>query len=284
MIMSSDDSIQVEQIINRLPAMPHVVQHALAAIDKEDVTQVVVAKILSQDQVLVAQLLGLANSPFFGLAGAVLSIQEACVVLGMNTLRSTLIATGAMRVFPITKKRIYNREVLWHHALCVAGITRFIALRLRLDEGSAFTAGLLHDIGKMAFDECCANALPAMLQYQKEHDCYEFEAEQAVLGMTHSALGAKLAQHWKLPAIVVAAIADHHTTVTQSERARLVDIVNLGDLLFHALQLRNQDNILLPPLATGCLTRLGLDWSRIREWLVEIDAIVSRCNATLLET
>jgi len=276
--MSVLSSAQLEQVLSRLPALPQVVTRSIAAIDRDEVTQIQVADILMQDPALVAQLLRLANSPFYGLSGKVSSVQDACVILGLHTIRSTLIAAGAMRAFPANKSQVYNREALWHHALCVAGTAQFLAARLRLEVGSAFTAGLLHDIGKLALDDCCAAALAEVIQYQKANDSYAFEAEQVVLGIDHMTLGAKLAQHWKLPAIVIAAIAGHHGKNPEPGRAKLVDLVNLSDLLCHGLRIGTQEDVLIPPLAAGCLERLGIKWNRIRDWLPEMDALIQQCN------
>ncbi len=265
---------QQAQMINHLPVLSQVVLQAIAVIDSEDPNQAEVTAILANDPGLVTQLLGLANSPFYGLSGKVLSIEKACIMLGLHTIRSTLLAVSAMNTFPADGGKVYDWEFLWHHSLTVAGISKFLATQLRKDEGSAFTAGLLHDIGKMVFDECCADKLPEVINFQKEQDCYEFDAELAILGINHMTLGAKLALHWKLPKVVITAIAEHHNTTQQVEHTELAELVNLADLLCHGLQIEKQENILIPPLIENSLQKLGINWNQIKNWLPEIQPLI----------
>lgn len=274
--MSVMNAAELEQLINQLPVLPAVVQRAVEVIDSEEASQSEVADILAQDPAMVTQLLGLANSPFYGLSGKVLSIEKACIILGMHTIRNALLAAGAMRTFPASSSRYYDREVLWQHALSVAGVAKFLASRLRMDEGSAFTAGLLHDIGKLAFDECCPERLAEVNLYQRENDCYEYEAELVVLGIGHMKLGEKLAQYWKLPAAVTVTIAGHHSANLAEENSELMALVNLSDLLCHSLQIMSQDDVTVPPLINNCLPTLNVTWDQIREWLPEIGALIQQ--------
>lgn len=274
--MSVMNEIELKKLINQLPVLPAVVQRAIEAIDSEEASQNELAEILAQDPAMVTQLLGLANSPFYGLSGKVLSVEKACIILGMHTIRSALVAAGAMRTFPVDNSRFYDREILWQHALSVAGIARFLAARLRLDEGSAFSTGLLHDIGKMAFDECCADRLEEVNRYQQENDCHDFEAEHVVLGIDHMTLGKKLTEHWKLPVAVTAAIEGHHGMNQAEEPTELTALVNLSDVLFHGLQIMDQEAVTIPPLIDSCLQKLGITWDRIREWLPEMNTLVKQ--------
>lgn len=274
--MNAANTIQLDDLIHHLPVLPHVVHRVIEVIDSEEVTQNQVVDILSEDPGLVTQLLGLANSPFYGLSGKVLSIQTACVILGLHSIRNTLFGLGAMLAFPVDQGRVYDRKALWQHAHNVAGIARFLASRLGIEEGSAFTAGLLHDIGKLVFDDCCHDRLQEVFQYEQDNDCYGFEAEREVFGFDHAMLGAKLAEHWKLPAVVVSAIGEHHGLEPDSESdyTPLGCLVIVSDLLWHALQIGVEDDVLLPPLFENCLGRLGIKWSQIRVWLAEIDALM----------
>jgi len=268
------NAMQLDEVICHLPVLPHVVQRAIEVIDSDDVSQNEVVDILSKDPGLVTQLLGLANSPFYGLSGKVLSIQKACVILGLHSIRNTLLGLGAMHAFPVDQGNVYDRKALWQHAHSVAGIARFLASRIGMEEGSAFTAGLLHDIGELVFDDCCHDRLHEALQYQQDNDCYGFEAEREAFGIDHAMLGAKLAQHWKVPAVVVNAIGGHHAMEPGSDTTQLGCLVNVSDFIWYALQISKRDDILLPPLLVNCLARIEVKWSQIRDWLPEIDALI----------
>jgi putative nucleotidyltransferase with HDIG domain len=187
-----------------------------------------------------------------------------------------------MQIFPVKRGQNCSREQLWKHALLVAGIARFIAAQLHMDEGCAFTAGLLHDIGKLIFNESFALEMQEVLHYCQEHDSYNFEAEQKILGIDHMQLGAKLAHHWKLPRDIVEAIAGHHGTAEASYNEKLVALVNLSDLLFHSLDIIHQEQTLLPPLIVNCLANLNISWSRIQEWLPEIETQIQHYHSSYL--
>ncbi len=122
----------------------------------------------------------------------------------------------------------------------------------------AFTAGLVHDIGRLVLVSGFAASYEAAIAYQREHDCLPSEAEQAVFGFDHAAVGGLIAEHWKFSPAIVLAIAQHHDP--QADRkCKLADVVHVADNMAHALDLTHREDDLVPSLSVAAWSRLGMN-------------------------
>jgi len=149
-----------------------------------------------------------------------------------------------------------------------------LAQRAGMHQQAAFTAGLLHDIGRLVLVTGFPEHARRAALYQREHDCGTAEAERAVLGLDHALIGSALAQRWKFPAGVQQAIARHHTPAAHGAGAApdtLVDLLHLADVTAHALDLSGDPHERVPCLDSGAWHRLGLRWPAYGAALPEIE-------------
>ncbi len=249
---------QVAKAIQQVPSLSAVVMEILASFDRQDIEMADLARKLGQDQGLTARVLRVANSPFYGMSSKVGTVQEAVVVLGLHSVRSLVAAAGIIGQFPQTEHQDFDRTGFWQHSIGTAACAQTLAKRLGKDSALAFTAGLLHDIGKLALDAYFHEDYQRALAYRLAEDATLQEAELAVLGLDHTLVGHELASRWKFPVAIQLAIRDHHQP--DCEPGAMTDLVHVANVLCHALDIGNAGYDRVPPLSGSAWSRLGLDW------------------------
>lgn len=264
--------------IARLPALPPLVTDLIASFQQEDLDVSTLARRIAADQGLAVRTLRIANSPFYGLAGRVLSIDDAIMILGFRTVRSLVLGAAMVGAFQQQPCQGFNSLRFWRHSVAVGICARTLAPTLRENPETAFTGGLLHDIGQLTLATCCPEEYRHLLDWHQEHGGLRLEAEQKVLGVDHTRAGELLARQWHLPDILVRQIACHH-----SPRAdQGADLIHLADILAHALELGCDPGALVPPLDPLAWQRLGLDEPRLLPLLARIEAdFEETCHALL---
>jgi putative nucleotidyltransferase with HDIG domain len=196
-----------------------------------------VVEVLKHDTVLTAKLLRACNSPSLGFAEPISSVNQAVLLLGYQqilqmvfalTFRETLIA-------PLSGYAVEANE-LWRHSLIVAVASELVSHSrpgLNAEPAMAFTAGLLHDIGKLAINQALTPESQAAIRcWNAEHGASRLEAERGVLGTDHAEVGGYLLNLWRLPEEIVEAVANHHDPVLEP-RCRLSCVVYLANCLAH---------------------------------------------------
>lgn len=248
----------VLQRLHNLPSLSTVVMELLASLSQEDVNIDDLALKITQDQALTAKTLRLANSSFYGMAQQVTTIHEAIAILGFRTIRSLATTAALMGTFTDRTPNSFNAAPFWRHAIAAAVCARELASHLDIHPEHAYIAGLLHDIGRLVLVTQFLPNYEATMAYRVQHDCRLLDAERAVLGMDHAAVGLALVQHWKFPQAVQQAVACHHATASLGLQP-LSRVVVAANAISHALDLSEDMDDLVPPVPTGLWAQLGLD-------------------------
>ncbi len=250
--------------IGKLPASSEVILELLRVIDADEISATALAEIISRDQAIVVRLLRIANSSFYALPGQVESITDAIAILGWRQVRTLATGVAIFRNFSDVKTPGFDFNHFWRHSVAVAVAARELALRMRLGEGGAFVAGLIHDIGRVAVAHSLPDHAQAVASYKETHACPIAEAERAVLGIDHAQIGSALAERWHFPSAICNAIAAHHATDT-TPTPRL-DPLALAVCLANALAHCGSDHE-EPEVRRQCVS--GLPW--VKANLVETD-------------
>lgn len=199
--------------LTRLPSLPRVYMELNRKLEDPEVSLEELTALIAQDLAMTAKVLQLVNSAFFGLANTVTNIQEAVSYLGLNTLKTLVLAVHAFDQYRQADPGWFPYEALWRHSLAVAARARAIAAWENAPEAvqeQAATAGLLHDLGQLILAVNLRDEYAQIWQEAgKEHRPLE-EVEQATLGTTHAEAGGYLLGLWGLPVPVVEAITFHH--------------------------------------------------------------------------
>lgn len=252
--------LSIDDIVERLqelPSLPAVVMELLASIDQEDVDISVLARKVSHDQALTAKTLRMANSSSYGLQVKVTTIQQAITFLGFQATRNLITAAAVTGCFSAGRCAGFSEKAFWRHSIATAACARVLARRMRFNQDYAFTAGLLHDIGRLVLVSTYPARYADAIAWRAAHDCELVEAERAVLGVDHVMAGVALAEHWNFSDTMRQAIAFHH----QPERAGagfLATIIHVANAIVHALDIAGDENELVPPVSPVAWSALGL--------------------------
>ena len=261
---------QVVHSVHQLPSLSSVVLRLLELFGREEPDSTAICGAFDRDQALAARVLRIANSPFYGMPGQVVSIRNAMVVLGMHNLRNLTLTAAVTSSFPAFESDWFDQNIFWRHSMAVALSTDALATCVGRSQESAFTAGLLHDIGRLVLVTCFPEHSREVAMHQKQHDCSCVEAEREILQLDHAMVGAALARRWKFAEVIQQAIVAHHEPAGKEPNA-LADLVHVADVTAHALDLCGDPNEMVPRLDATAWSRLGIQWPEYRRILGEIE-------------
>ncbi len=226
------DQSDLVRAANSLDPLPASVTRLATLVSRQAWSLKEAEEIISLDQALAARLLRLANSPAGGSHGAVVTIEDALMRMGIGVVLS--MATGSS-VQRLTRSGLpeygLSEGDLWRHSVASA-LAAETAPRVCQTQvpPESFAAALLHDVGKLIFVRFLE---PDVLRYVGEArsrcDMEIAQAEMEILGFHHGELGGLVAQHWELPTRIVNAIIHHHTP--EDGRDVVCDVVCLANVI-----------------------------------------------------
>ncbi|GMV86760.1 MAG: hypothetical protein AMXMBFR80_26150 [Dehalococcoidia bacterium] len=214
--LSLDARNRLRTIVNRttdLAPLKSVATRAIQLAEDERSAAMDLATVISSDQALTSKLLKLSNSAYYGYARRISNVREAVILLGMRTVRSVAISSAIIDAFklPEVDSGGFALVLFWPPRVGVGFVAVPVARAPRLARPEdAFTAGVLHDVGKLAMVLCEPRSFAEVIDLVYREDMRYREAELAVFGIGHEHVGARLAERWKFPEPLVAAIRDHH--------------------------------------------------------------------------
>jgi HD-like signal output (HDOD) protein len=192
----------------RLPQIPHVTQQVIKSLRNEDVSIKELVDLVGNDQVIVAKVLRLANSSYYGAGRNVTSVGSAVKLLGLNIFRNLVIASSLVSTFP--KADGFDLPAFWRNSMLVANLAHIVGRDLDIDRGMLFSAGLMHGIGQLLIYLCMPNAARTVAD---ECKCSRLEQqrmiEQRLLQMDHFEVGMELARRWHFPGTIQAVIGHY---------------------------------------------------------------------------
>lgn len=217
--------------VDALPPLPDTAVKLMSVVNEPSSTVEDIVEAIRYDQAVTSEVLKLCNSAYFGLSRQVTSLNDAMMFLG--TVKVLQLVMAAHTNSMLSKEQAgYGLKpgVLWRHSVAVALASVEFAQRLKLTNvGLPYTAGLLHDIGKVVLNEYVAEEFTEIVRRVTEEKLTFIEAEQQVLGFSHEQVGAMLAEKWKLPDPIVRCIRYHHDPSLLDTPDHLVDAVYLAN-------------------------------------------------------
>jgi putative nucleotidyltransferase with HDIG domain len=201
--------------VKNLPTLPQTYQALVKELQRKDCDIENLVGIIRNDSAVSTKVLQMVNSAYFGLDEPVADITQATMYLGVENLKSVVLAVEiAGECFKELRSR-FDLDKYAIHAMRVGGLSEKFAKTLELkqkDTQCAFTSGLLHDIGKLVmlqhFDELYLSHETSAMSVPDTAHTEKRELEK--FGVSHSELGASLVGIWGLPPMIVHAVAYHH--------------------------------------------------------------------------
>lgn len=270
--------------LEALPAMPQVRQELLNALMQESMDMQQVTALVQRDPVIAAKALRVANSSFFGLAEQVDSVHQAVALLGFRGVQSIALGVAVMGQFsPGACAPWFDERAHWRHSMAVALCAQALAGRTGQKESAAFTAGLLHDIGRLVLVVLYPQASQqawALCQAGERSLC---EAEHEVVGLDHAQATDLLAQHWRLPQGLRDAMAWHHQP-QDPHAGPAAWLLHVADALAHGLKLTGDEHELVPPIHPVAWQGLNMDQVNTQDLLEGVEARFQQACSSLLDT
>ena len=233
------DRIEILAGIKKLPAFSSTVVRLSSLINDPDAGPGEFEAVVQPDPALTANLLRMANSAYFGLSRRIGSAREAITLLGVRRVFELGAMAAVDAVVPETLPGYgIDASVFWCHSVAVAVIAERLSKERKLATPSlTFTAGLLHDVGKLVISNFLADRIEALRAELASGELSLIACEQKLLGADHAQIGADLGAVWNLPEEVVRVIASHHApeTVNEGRGDILVDLVHAADCLSHSM-------------------------------------------------
>lgn len=220
--------------IGTLPAVPSVYAKLSQRLEDPNVSIYELGQMVAADTTLAAQVLRIANGAFFGGQQRVTRLEAAAARLGTRLLRSLVLTAEVYGRFPISPFMAERIERLQEHASLVARFAAAVEPNAPWKD-DAFTAGLLHDIGKVLLAAHLPDVHASIVHEAERTHRSEFEVELQRLGVHHGTLGACLLGMWGLPCVILQATHEHHDLFEKLPTPLTpVHAVALADRLAHA--------------------------------------------------
>jgi HD-like signal output (HDOD) protein len=259
--LSTEALQQLVPRLQRLPSLPSTYFEVLKQVESPNASVQNIGEVVSRDPAVTARLLQMVNSAAFALDQKVTDPVHAVSLLGMETVKSLVLCLQVFSQNEQAKQAGLSFDQLWRHSSAVAETARQITraeTRSARQANDAFTAGLLHDVGRILLATNLPKEYAAVIAAAREHGRALEAEESAQLGVTHAQVGAYLLALWGMPASLVEAAALHHVpSQTASREFSLLTAVHVANVFAHE-QDQHAAGPSLPKLDAAYLSALGL--------------------------
>jgi HD-like signal output (HDOD) protein len=211
----------------RIPPFPQVAIQMLRLTNDEDVPMRQLSVLISSEPAFSSELLTIANSALYPSRVPITGVLQAIVILGTNALRG-LCLTVAVRSYLGASLSHESLRALWRHNMACALIARELALAGSLNGDSAYTAGIMHDIGRLALAAISPQPYAALLQDHRGSSSSILPLEQELFGFDHCEAGRRLVLDWKLPADFETIVSDHHSARHKGDTWNMPGLINFS--------------------------------------------------------
>ncbi|MEO6094466.1 MAG: HDOD domain-containing protein [Fibrobacteria bacterium] len=255
---------RIIQDLGQIPTMPTIAAKVMQIVNDPHSSAEDVAKFISRDVALTSKVLRLANSAFYGIPRTISSVNSAIVILGFNTIRSLVLSASVLKVFPQKPglAASFDRKAFWKHSFMVGIASRMVAQIYRkkrlVDMETAFSAGLLHDIGKIILEQFSNDDYVPVLKAAKEQRLPLVMVEKSMLGMSHADVSGMLVDKWQMPNELKGPIVHHHSPMEDKTSQDMACIVHYANHLCHVKGSGCMDNETYAPLIKDVEAVLGL--------------------------
>lgn len=252
--------------IKNLPTLPGIVFKLTKMAEDPDTTTEQMGKVISKDHILAAKLLKLVNSAFYGFPQRISSLNSAIILLGFNVIKSLIISAS---IFEFMEDQDVE---LWEHSLGCAVVSNVLAKRLDVsDAEEVSTAGLIHDIGKVAIKMELPKEYEKINKMVSEQQVSMLKAEREVLGLDHAEVGGWMAKSWNLPDKLIEPIASHHNPKATEKEKVASAIVHFSDIMIRGMGYGHAKDIWVPQLSPEAWNLLELTPEDLDQVLEEVE-------------
>ncbi len=244
----------LQKIINSLASLPSMpdtylkIKECLTNISNVSIDQI--ADLIEQDTSISAELLRWANSALFGQRHQVDTVKRAVLVLGLDIVEGLVLSESVFGSIAPRAAKGFDLKTFQTHSMACGITAKVLISELPYmdpkDEDRAFTAGLLHDIGKLIEARYLAEQFKKIIITARENKISMLKAEYEILATSHEEIGGYLADWWSLPAFIVNAIRWHHEPALCNADREIIAAVHVADVLVQQFEIGASGNYTLP--------------------------------------
>lgn len=261
-----------------LPAVAMEVNSMLAddSISVQQMTQVI-----DKDQAIVAKILKLVNSSFYGFRSQINNLPHAVVILGFKALHSAVLSVAVNQTF---SKDLdcdsFDIADFWLHSVAVALIAQKFAEQTKLCEPEeAFTGGLLHDIGKVILVQYFPKEFRLIWAEKRKSGLTSYAAENNIIETTHCQVAARVARKWLLPESLVDVLRCHHDVNKKMANRDLVLLVHGADIVANTWKKNLVEKPVLKSMDSDAKAMLSGSLKTMRVWFPEVVEEIQKAHA-----
>jgi putative nucleotidyltransferase with HDIG domain len=219
--------------IQSLPPAPKLLNRLLGELNNIDSDLNKVVELISVDPALTAKLLQVCNSAYYGLTDPVNHVSDAVNRLGFHSVfHIVAVVSGEHLVRPSPASALDGNQ-LWKHSVTVAFASQLVGKSQGADSALLFTAGLLHDIGKLVLGEIFTKDYARLIHGSHLAGRALVEVERSCFSTDHCTLGARLLERWNFSPLLVNLAAHHHAPEEAAADRRFAACLELADTLAH---------------------------------------------------
>jgi putative nucleotidyltransferase with HDIG domain len=275
-------TVEVKTIMDKIRDMavlPQVVCQVMDLTVNPNATARDLERVIAVDPGMSSRVLNTVNSAYYGLPRKIASIKEAVVFLGFKSIRHIAMTAGVFDMFVgKADKQNIRRRTWWRHSIDTALCCRLLASQTQdLSTDEAYTAGLLHDIGKPLLDRY-GGMLYDGVESLIEQGMDTLGAERSVYGCDHANLGQEISLHWRFPQKLADAIGGHHAQDGGNLSEPLLTATTvIGNYIAHAVRETNRDDtFLLLDAPVWALEQLHLNSNTLQALIIACEAELSQ--------
>jgi putative nucleotidyltransferase with HDIG domain len=281
------DEASVRQSISKLkdlPTLPQVAAKVMQVVSNPMTAASDLNEVISVDQALTAKVLRLANSAYYGFPQEITTLTQAVVILGFNTIRNLALSVSVHKMlFEGGDQGLFSFRDFWKHSVGTAIAAKMLAKKVGLkSEENAFTAGLMHDIGKNFFHQRDHAAYLLVLRRSLEAGLPLWRCERESFGMDHAQVGGWMAEKWNLPADLCRAIARHHEPDPDDSQGVLTAVVHVGTQMCRRLPVGSSGDCGPMDIEPALLALLGLNEGSLIKLADELAAALKEAQSFLV--
>jgi HD-like signal output (HDOD) protein len=212
--MNEELQHKIKAYIQDMPSLPTSVNKVMEVCNDPQTSPIDLNYIISLDPVLTGRVLKLINSAYYSMSQQVTTLVRAIIMLGLNTVKNLALSSAILKSMQIrNNSRGINMEAFWRHSLGVGVASKLLAKNRGIDTHRLeeyFTAGLLHDIGKIPLNSVISESYAVMVKTAEKQNLPLIAAEEKFLGINHCVCGEQIVNEWKLQGPIGDVIINHH--------------------------------------------------------------------------
>ncbi|HWB20055.1 MAG TPA: response regulator [Phycisphaerales bacterium] len=251
--MTKADILQAVDAFSDLGGMPSAVSEVLQLTESDRASMDEIAETINFDPALALKILKLANSAAYARGDHVDNVHKAVMRIGLGQIRQEVMNFAMIDRFSNIQSKAIDQDRFWEHAVATGLVASQLAQARRAkDAQSAFTMGLLHDVGRLVLAEVLGDRYLQVISCANEQQRPLESVESEILGLTHADVTERLFRQWKFPNELIHPVARHHLSasslkITASSGTIAIATLALANRIVHALLLGSSGNDTIYP-------------------------------------